>query len=63
MKHLNALHSPEHHNGKQMVELFEKGYGKDAASIANDAINYGELKKIQAWKTAHRGSSLGVCVI
>lgn len=42
MKHLNALHSPEHHNGKQMVELFEKGYGKDAASIANDAINYAQ---------------------
>jgi signal recognition particle receptor subunit alpha len=40
-RHLNALHPADMHNGKQMVELFEKGYGKDAAAIAHDAINYG----------------------
>jgi signal recognition particle receptor subunit alpha len=40
-RHLNALHPPEAHNGKQMVELFEKGYGKDSASIAHDAISHG----------------------
>lgn len=40
MRHLNALHPPEQHNGVQMVELFEKGYGKDAAAIAHDAISY-----------------------
>ncbi|KAG5875102.1 hypothetical protein JTB14_020235 [Gonioctena quinquepunctata] len=31
MRHLNALHPPERHGGKQMVQLYEKGYGKDAA--------------------------------
>lgn len=36
---MNALHPAEKHNGKQMVDLFEKGYGKDAAAIAHDAIN------------------------
>lgn len=40
-RHLNALHPAENHGGRQMVELFEKGYGKDAAAIALDAINYG----------------------
>jgi signal recognition particle receptor subunit alpha len=28
--------------GETKVELFEKGYGKDAAGIAKDAISYGE---------------------
>lgn len=40
MRHLNALHPPEKHDGQQMVHLFEKGYGKDAAAIAHDAINW-----------------------
>lgn len=40
-RHLNALHPPEAHNGSQMVQLYEKGYGKDAAGIAMEAINYG----------------------
>lgn len=39
-KHLNALHPPDSHNGVQMVFLYEKGYGKDAAGIAMAAINY-----------------------
>ena len=38
---LNALHPPEHHGGRKMVELYEKGYGKDAAGIAMEAINFG----------------------
>ena len=38
---LNALHPPSKHNGKQMVQLYEKGYGKDAAGIAMEAINFG----------------------
>ena len=29
--------------GKKDVELYERGYGKDAAGIAKDAIAYGEL--------------------
>ncbi len=45
-RHLNALHPAENHDGKTMVELFEKGYGKDAAAIAHDAISYAEDNKI-----------------
>ncbi|KAJ8316175.1 hypothetical protein KUTeg_006189 [Tegillarca granosa] len=37
---LNALHPPEQHSGQHMVQLYEKGYGKDAAGIAMEAINY-----------------------
>lgn len=46
MRHLNALHPPEKHGGKQMVQLYEKGYGKDAAGIAMEAINYARETKI-----------------
>ncbi|KAL5019860.1 hypothetical protein ScPMuIL_002752 [Solemya velum] len=37
---LNALHPPEKHNGRHMVQLYEKGYGKDAAGIAMEAVNF-----------------------
>ena len=40
---LNYIHPPEQHGGQKMVELYEQGYGRDAASIARSAINYGEL--------------------
>ncbi|KAK6621360.1 hypothetical protein RUM43_011666 [Polyplax serrata] len=40
MRHLNALHPPEKNNNLQMVQLYEKGYGKDAAGIALEAIGY-----------------------
>ncbi|RZC41556.1 signal recognition particle receptor subunit alpha -like protein [Asbolus verrucosus] len=40
MRHLNALHPAERHDGRQMVQLYEKGYGKDAAGIAMEAIKY-----------------------
>ncbi|KAJ3659069.1 hypothetical protein Zmor_010777 [Zophobas morio] len=39
-RHLNALHPAERHEGNQMVQLYEKGYGKDAAGIAMEAIKY-----------------------
>uniref|UniRef100_A0A0K8WM87 Signal recognition particle receptor subunit alpha n=1 Tax=Bactrocera latifrons TaxID=174628 RepID=A0A0K8WM87_BACLA len=39
-RHLNALHPPERHNNRTMVQLYEKGYGKDAAGIAMEAIKY-----------------------
>ncbi|XP_042327808.1 signal recognition particle receptor subunit alpha isoform X2 [Sceloporus undulatus] len=39
-RRLNALHPPENHNGRIMVQLYEKGYGKDAAGIAMEAILY-----------------------
>ena len=38
---LNALHPASAHGGRSMVELYEKGYGKDAAGIAMEAVNYG----------------------
>lgn len=40
MRHLNALHPPERHHGRNMVQLYEKGYGKDAAGIAMEAIRH-----------------------
>lgn len=37
--------------GERRIELFEKGYGKDAAGIAKDAISYGESYfNISIWK-------------
>lgn len=39
-RHLNALHPPEKHSGRNMVQLYEKGYGKDAAGIAMEAIRF-----------------------
>jgi len=39
-RRLNSLHPPEGNNGAQMVQLYEKGYGKDAAGIALEAINH-----------------------
>ncbi|XP_071806798.1 signal recognition particle receptor subunit alpha homolog [Asterias amurensis] len=38
--HLNALHPAEKHDGRSPVQLYEKGYGKDAAGIAMEAIKY-----------------------
>ena len=39
-KRLNTLHPPTENGGVPLVELYEKGYGKDAAGIALEAINY-----------------------
>ncbi|XP_054251612.1 signal recognition particle receptor subunit alpha isoform X2 [Indicator indicator] len=39
-RRLLALHPPESHGGRTMVQLYEKGYGKDAAGIAMEAIAY-----------------------
>ncbi|XP_067909898.1 signal recognition particle receptor subunit alpha isoform X2 [Heterodontus francisci] len=39
-RRLSALHPPEEHNGQNMVQLFERGYGKDAAGIALEAIAF-----------------------
>ncbi|XP_061916491.1 signal recognition particle receptor subunit alpha [Entelurus aequoreus] len=39
-RRLNSLHPPERHGGRAMVQLYEKGYGKDAAGIAMEAIAY-----------------------
>lgn len=42
-RRLNSYHPPEKHGGQTMVQLYEKGYGKDAAGIAMEAIAYGML--------------------
>jgi len=39
-RRLNSLHPPQTNKGGQMVQLYEKGYGKDAAGIALEAINH-----------------------
>lgn len=44
-RRLNALHPPESHGGRSMVQLYEKGYGKDAAGIAMEAISYGRKER------------------
>merc|ERR1711942_321970 len=44
VRRLNSLH-PSESNGKSTVELYEKGYGKDAAGIAMEAINYARTSK------------------
>lgn len=46
MRHLNALHPAEKHAGRSMVQLYEKGYGKDAAGIAMEAIRYAKEMSI-----------------
>lgn len=45
-RHLNALHPPAKHGGRTMVELYEKGYGKDAAGIAMEAIKFAKDSSI-----------------
>jgi len=44
VRRLNSLY-PSESNGKSTVELYEKGYGKDAAGIAMEAINYARTSK------------------
>lgn len=49
-RRLSALHPPESHGGRTMVQLFEKGYGKDAAGIAMEAIAFGTVhRKCGSW--------------
>lgn len=45
-RHLNALHPSEKHGGREMVQLYEKGYGKDAAGIAMEAIRLAKEARI-----------------
>lgn len=39
---LHTLHPPSMHGGRENVTLFQRGYGKDAAGIAMQAIKYGK---------------------
>ena len=41
-RHLNSLHPPAHANAPPNVILYDKGYGKDAAGVAMEAINLGK---------------------
>ena len=41
---LNALH-PQLPDGRQAVQLYEKGYGKDAAGIASESISHAHDQK------------------
>jgi len=41
---LNALH-PQLSDGRQAVQLYEKGYGKDAAGIAGEAVSHARSQK------------------
>uniref|UniRef100_A0A8D8Y3Q0 Signal recognition particle receptor subunit alpha n=1 Tax=Cacopsylla melanoneura TaxID=428564 RepID=A0A8D8Y3Q0_9HEMI len=40
VRHLCSLHPAAKHQGREMVQLFEKGYGKDPADIAFRAISH-----------------------
>lgn len=40
VRHLCSLHPAAKHGGREMVQLFEKGYGKDPAEIAFRAISH-----------------------
>lgn len=42
-RHLTALHPPEREGGPGKVLLYNRGYGKDAAGVAMEAIHYGGL--------------------
>uniref|UniRef100_A0A8C7MYW2 SRP receptor subunit alpha n=1 Tax=Oncorhynchus kisutch TaxID=8019 RepID=A0A8C7MYW2_ONCKI len=39
-RRLNSMHPPQDDRGRPVVQLYEKGYGKDAAGIAMEAIAY-----------------------
>jgi signal recognition particle receptor subunit alpha len=43
-RHLNALHPPK--GGMASVQLYEKGYGKDAAGVAAEAISFAKDNRV-----------------
>ncbi|CAF2029243.1 unnamed protein product [Rotaria magnacalcarata] len=43
--HVNHLNNIFNEKNMQMIELYQRGYGKDAAGIAAEAINYAKDKK------------------
>ncbi|XP_011403720.1 PREDICTED: signal recognition particle receptor subunit alpha-like [Amphimedon queenslandica] len=42
---LSSLHPPEREGGPPRVLLFERGYGKDAASICMEAVNFARQQR------------------
>ena len=51
---LAALHPPDREGGPSKVMLYERGYGKDAAGIALEAINFGE----EEWEGCEKGGKV-----
>lgn len=43
--HVRNLNELVEEDGVGCVELFQKGYGKDAAGIAKDALAYGKKRR------------------
>lgn len=56
-RRLNSLHPPEKYGGRPVVHLYEKGYGKDAAGIAMEAIAYG-MSRICSEREASRANAM-----
>lgn len=61
-RRLNSLHPPEEHKGRTMVQLYEKGYGKDAAGIAMEAISYGKLMALAKFYGTHAVWNFGILI-
>lgn len=62
-RRLNALHPPENYGGRTMVQLYEKGYGKDAAGIAMEAISYGKALLALGWMHSLPLSKAAACAL
>ena len=56
-QHLNALHPAE--GGLPAVSLYAKGYDKDAAGVATDAIHYGKGEGREEGEEGWRGEGGG----
>ena len=56
VRNLGMLSAKEGSLEQPMVELYERGYGKDAAGIARDAISYG--KSMTCFKTVTHPSAV-----
>ena len=41
-KHLSSLNPPKTEGAPGNIMLYDRGYGKDAAGVAMEAIHYGE---------------------
>ena len=43
-RHLGSLHPPPKEGAPANILLYDRGYGKDAAGVAMEAIHFGELR-------------------
>lgn len=51
--HLDSLHKPAREGGPPSIMLYERGYGKDAAGIAMEAIGFGEWRGVGVALISH----------